>query len=262
MVINSQSVPQTAFNFKLIAEHLLAQRNVKLPQSEFNPLHLPKTLAEAQTVQQVMIDLHDKSPFGWKCLTPREDGSIIAAPLLGQVVTTRSECQIKAVNEQALIEPEIAFLLKSNLPSGKRYSEAEIDAAIGKTHMALELIQPRFSPGYKASHYERLADGLSNQGLFIGPEIDKALAYHASSIAISVTQSAVKTEYDGVHPCDLPQKPLYWLVNYLSELGIDLKAGEFIITGSYCGVVKVAMDAPLSVSYENLGEFEVSFSNY
>ncbi|PMG28566.1 hypothetical protein BCU94_16715 [Shewanella sp. 10N.286.52.C2] len=257
----SKTVDQQALRFKSIAEHLVAQRNATQPKSEFNLLQSPKTLADAHAVQQLMIALHDHAPLGWKCLTPREDGSIIAAPLLGQVVETQVVCQMKAVNGQALIEPEIAFLLRSNLPSGKHYSEAEIDAAIGSTHMALELIQPRFSQGYKANHYERLADGLSNQGLFIGPEIEKAAAYKAAGINITMTQAGIKHDYIGVHPCELPQNPMYWLVNYLSALGIELNAGEYIITGSYHGVIKVDMDTPLSVVYDNLGEFEVSFSH-
>ena len=63
----------------------------------------------------------------------------------------------------------------------------------------------------------------------------------------------------GEHPCDLPQNPLYWLVNHLSERGISLQAGQAIITGSYYGVVKMALDVPLKLEYGGLGRFDVTF---
>ncbi len=241
------------------AKHLLLQRGAAKPVAETSQTTAPDSLSEALTVQQIMAEMHQHPVVGWKCLTPRDDGSLIVAPLLGESVVEQTICPIAPVNNQALIEPEIAFVLAEDLPSGKVYSEAEIDKAVGETRMALELIQPRFTKDYPANHFERLADGLSNQGLYLGPEIEKYLAYSASNIALSLQQGEQQQNVVGEHPCDLPQNPLYWLVNHLSERGISLQAGQAIITGSYYGVVKMALDVPLKLEYGGLGRFDVTF---
>ncbi|MEI8619227.1 hypothetical protein P4S63_25690 [Pseudoalteromonas sp. B193] len=88
----------------------------------------------------------------------------------------------------ALIEPEIAFVLNKDLARYGEYKDEEIDNAIGSAHLALELIQNRFPVGYQATHYEKLADGLSNQGVYLGPKVDVKKAYESSDIHITVKQ--------------------------------------------------------------------------
>ena len=62
-----------------------------------------------------------------------------------------------------------------------------------------------------------------------------------------------------MHPAELAQLPLYWAVNYLSAKGINLKAGQVFITGSYCGVVELNTDQLTTVSYEDLGSVSTTF---
>ena len=58
---------------------------------------------------------------------------------------------------------------------------------------------------------------------------------------------------DGKHPDGHPLRPLYWLANYLAQRGDPLRAGMIVTTGSYCGVVDVPLDVPLTVVYGDLG---------
>ncbi len=125
--------------------------------------------------------------------------------------------------------------------------------------MALELMQGRYADGIDVPFNEKLADGLLNQGLFIGPEISKSDAYNASKINITVKQGEQKQQFAGTHPNTLPQIPLYWLINFMSKRGSSFKAGEAIITGSYAGIVEVAFAQPTEIEYENLGKYTVEF---
>jgi 2-keto-4-pentenoate hydratase len=247
-----------------LARHLFSQRNTPHPNSHYCAV-IPQSIEDAIAVQQLMINVNG-AVSGWKCLVPQANGHLIVAPILSAAVNHSPVCGIipslKDGQVTALIEPEIAFILGQDIEPYRHYSPSEIDQVISATHMALELIQNRFSSDSQPSFYQKLADGLSNQGLYIGPEIDKSVAYKASHINVVVSelhQTRVEQSFSGEHPCDLPQNPLYWLINYLAQLGIKLSAGQAIITGSYCGVVKVPMATDISIEYKGIGQFDVKF---
>ena len=54
---------------------------------------------------------------------------------------------------------------------------------------------------------------------------------------------------DGKHPDGHPLRPLYWLANYLAQRGDPLRAGMIVTTGSYCGVIDVPLNVPLTIVY-------------
>jgi 2-keto-4-pentenoate hydratase len=243
--------------------HLFAQRNTLHPDSNYLAV-LPQSIEESIAVQQLMINLNG-TIAGWKCLVPQANGQLIVAPILQGSVSHSIDCAIipsaKDGQVTALIEPEIAFILGQDIEAYRQYSHSEIDQMISATHMALELIQNRFSRESQPSFYQKLADGLSNQGLYIGPKIDKSVAYKASHIDVVVSEykTQVVQQFSGFHPCELPQMPVYWLINYLAQLGINLSAGQAIITGSYCGVVKVPLATKINIGYHGIGQFDVRF---
>lgn len=247
-------------HIQAIARHFIAQRDTAGAQSDL-PTGLSLTcLEESLAVQQLMIALNNHQVFGWKCLLPLDDGSIILAPLLSKPHSFTQTCQLYTQNNKARVEPEIAFVFAQDLLARGCYSDEQIDNAVGKAHMALELIQNRFSDDYQPTHFEKLADGLFNQGIVIGPEINKADAFTAAQIELSITQNAHSNTQVGKHPCGLAQAPLYWAVNYLTQLGVDIKAGQVFITGSYCGVIDLDTDTNTAISYAGLGEFNITFS--
>ena len=248
-----------SIQLKLIATHLLAQREENPARSNFPKELVLDTTDDAIEVQKLMIYLNDQTVYGWKCMLPLDDGSIILAPLLHAPIKQAENCPLYTTNNKALIEPEIAFILESDLPSNKNYSNEDIDTAFTRAHLALELIQKRFDESTLSTHIEKLADGLSNQGVYVGPQIDKAKAYNASSVNINVKQTDAELSFAGAHPAELAQLPLYWAVNYLSAKGIDLKAGHVFITGSYCGVVELNTDQLTTISYEGLDAFSTTF---
>ena len=136
-----------------------------------------------------MIDLKSDKVGGWKCLLPLAEDKFVVAPIFSGSVQQGEVCELFADNDVVRVEPEIAFTLAKSLPANQEgYSEAQINDAIGSCHMALELMQSRFADDSGAEFYEKLADGLVNQGLFIGPEIDREKAFTSAEINIEVTQ--------------------------------------------------------------------------
>ena len=246
--------------FNEAATELLSRRVAGAKAPRLTEQQRPATVNDALQIQSAMIEQHSDKVGGWKCLLPLADDKFIVAPIFADTVQQGETCQLFADNNAARIEPEIAFILDKDLPANPEgYSEEQINKAIGRCHMALELIQARFADDSGAEFYEMLADCLVNQGLFIGPEIDREKAFSAAKIAITVAQDEQVQTFAGEHPNSLPQNPIYWLINYMTRRGIHFHAGEAIITGSYCGVVEVEFDKPTTITYEGIGQYRVEF---
>ncbi|MCA0937529.1 hydratase [Vibrio alginolyticus] len=245
---------------KQAASELLSRRVAGIKAPRLDNKFCPTCVEDAVNIQSSMIDLHTDRVGGWKCLQPLAEDKFVLAPIFADTVQRGSICELYRDNGVARIEPEIAFVLAKPLVANHEgYSEEQINDAIGSCHMALELMQSRFADDSGAEFFERLADGLMNQGLFIGPEIDREKAFDASKINVTVAQPENTQQFAGKHPNTLAQTPVYWFINYMTRRGVDFQANESIITGSYCGIVEVEFDKPTTITYEGIGEYTVEF---
>jgi 2-keto-4-pentenoate hydratase len=105
-----------------------------------------------------------------------------------------------------------------------------------------------------------LADGLVNQGLFIGPQVDNLAAYHAHEFDLTLTHSGKTQQLTAKHPNGNPRAPLYWLVEFLRSQGQGVVAGQAIITGSFAGVLDVPLGQTIRLEYAGLGTLDVNFT--
>lgn len=246
--------------FSLAATELLSRRVAGTKAPRLDAAIRPNSLNDALSVQAEMIKLHPAQVAGWKCLQPLAEDKFVVAPIFSDGVQKGSQCQLFADKGVARVEPEIAFVLARDLPAkSEGYSDTELNDAIESCHMALELMQSRFADDSEAEFLERLADGLVNQGLYLGPEIPKSAAFSASTITINATQGESKRDFDGKHPNTMPMNPVYWLLNEMTQRGITFKKGEALITGSYCGIVEFEFDIPTTITYQGIGEYTVTF---
>jgi 2-keto-4-pentenoate hydratase len=244
------------------ASYLLKRRHAKQTGPRLEPALQPQTNEEAFAIQRAVMDGMGDSVGGWKCLLPIAE-KLIAAPIFTSSIYSSSPCPIELDLGRCRIEPEIAFTFKQDLPARKaEYSEDEIITVLGSAHLALELILNRFLPTEKASHFDNLADCLVNQGMYIGPEIELAEAMQASEFTLTFSQRQSDGQlrvdkFPAKHPNIYPHLPLLWLVNFLSQRGIAIKAGQKIITGSYAGVIEVLPNEEFTLEYEGLGRIQV-----
>ncbi|GLS89659.1 hydratase [Psychromonas marina] len=247
-------------NNQQAAQHLLNNRKAGVTVTPLAAELSPKDCEHAFQIQAEMIALRSDAVAGWKCLLPLENGNIIAAPIFADTLQSGDNCALFMDGGKARVEPEIAFVLGTDLPArAEGYTADEVDAAIKGCHMALELMQARYREYPDATFFEKLADGMVNQGLFLGPEIEKSKAYAASKINITFDQQSGKQEMEGSHPNELPYKPVQWMINFMSQRGVNFKAGQAFITGSYKGIVEVDFNQETAISYADLGEYKVTF---
>lgn len=250
----------------LVTRRIEGTKGQRLPES-CRPQNISDALAIQQAVTELWCETQADSVGAWKCSLPAPD-KIVVGPIYTRTIDSIPPLavwpkQADPSNEKrALVEPELAFFFAYDLPPrAKPYSTAEVDAAIIRTHMALELIDSRYAAPSDCSFPEMLADGLVNQGLFIGPTVDSEKATLASEFPITVTWGENQgSQYSGRHPNILPRAPLYWLVEFLRSQGQGIVAGQAVITGSFAGVIEVPFNTPITIDYQGLGSMSVSFT--
>ena len=247
----------------LVERRMSGTQGERLPEA-CRPQDLEQALAIQTAVSERWCELMDDSIGGWKCLLPPEN-KLVVGPIYTRTIDAVPPVSLWAkpgAANIARIEPELAFFFGKDLPArAEPYAPAEVDAAIARTHMALELINGRYSDPASCEFPEMLADGLVNQGLFIGPVVDSANAAAASSFTITFTcANGEVIERQGQHPNTHPRAPLYWLAEFLRSRGQGIVAGQAVITGSFAGVIEVPMNTEIRIDYAGLGSMQVSFT--
>lgn len=225
----------------------------------------PQTPADALAIQQAVSGLLNDAIGGWKCGLPDNDKTV-AAPIYATTIHASSihsaaPCPVWLRDGAVRVEPELAFVFDGGLPlRAEPYTEAEIRAAITRVHLALELIDSRYQPLPKPSFLQSLADGLVNQGLLLGPQVERDAAFAANVLGLVLNQGEREESLAGVHPAGDPLAPLYWLQGFLAARGEAILPGQVVITGSYAGVLTLAPGSEASLRYGELGQLSACFS--
>lgn len=247
----------------LVARRLSGEQGARLPES-CRPACLQDALAIQQAVTALLAEQQGEQVGAWKCGLPAPE-RLVAGPIYARAVHDGSPCPVWVREGLVRVEPELAFVLGRDLPPRDApYAPQEVDAAIASTHLALELIDSRYVAveAAQASFAEKLADGLVNQGLFIGPQVDAEASRAATDFDIRVRLAdGGETQHAGHHPNGPPRSPLYWLAEFLRTQGQGLRAGQAVITGSYAGSFTLPLGQDIAIRYGELGELSVHFSS-
>lgn len=242
------------------AASILAQRRLKGERGPGLPEALrPLDANAALAIQAAVMQQLGEHIGGWKCGLVA-DHPVLMAPIHGGTIESASPCPVFASAGRVRVEPELAFVLRHDLPArSEPYMPAEVDAAIARVHLALELIGSRYTDPAAVSFDDNLADGLLNQGLLIGPEISAtASTFDKMTIRVQLEDGSDTTQ-DGKHPNGNPRAPLYWLAEFLRGRGAGLQAGQAVITGSYAGSFDVPVEQDITMQFGELGRLAVRF---
>jgi len=245
------------------ATELATRRRQKSSAGRLPETCRPQDLHSAWTIQKLVSAHLAEDIGGWKCGMPGADKFVLAPIYANTLFHETENCTVVPLQGKARIEPELAYMLREDLPLRDiPYTPDDVDAAIGETRLALELIASRYSipaASEAASFYEHLADGLFNQGLYLGPVLP-ADTGEPSALSISIdSEGDERRHFEGQHPAGNPRAPLYWLVEFLRQNGIPLCAGQAIITGSYAGSPDVALDKLTQIHFAGLGSIRTRF---
>ncbi|MBW8722984.1 MAG: fumarylacetoacetate hydrolase family protein [Polaromonas sp.] len=252
-------MPAAQALYAQVATELIARRQSKRQGPRLPEVLRPLDLEDGWQVQQEVTRQLGQPAGGWKASLPSA-GKLVAAPIYQPVISHAAVCTVAFPlgADTVKVEPELAFVLAKDLPPRDQpYTEAEVDAAIGAVHAALEICASRYIDHSGLPFAELLADCIVNNGLWLGPELGAAdvAAFELNwQVAGAPAQNAPAR-----HPDGHPRAPLYWLANFLRERGMGLQAGQAVITGSYAGVLTLPMGKCTRFDYAGLARFEVEF---
>jgi len=201
----------------------------------------PGTPEEGYAVQAALHQRIGGEIKGWKIAATAIAGRThinVDRPLAGRL--TSSMChQDGAIipfgkNRMAVAEAEFVFTLGRDLPPKKsEYSADEVAQSIQSLHAGLELPDSRFLDFTLPGTAGLIADNACAWNFIIGEPTDvifdaAALANHPTSLIINGETVTTGTGSDALGG---PLNALVWISNTLSQLGIGMKAGQFVTTG-------------------------------
>lgn len=159
---------------------------------------------------------------------------------------------------QPAVETEICVELETDLV-GPRVDESAAREAIASVRPAIELAETR------GPFTEQLAlaisENIQQKAIVLGdaisplpPDLDLA----SVQVAVSINGQGVASA-TGAAVLGDPLRSVAWLANKLAELGLSLKAGELVMTGSLTHQFLVSRGDHVISTLQPLGVVEVSF---
>jgi 2-keto-4-pentenoate hydratase len=133
--------------------------------------------------------------------------------------------------------------------------------AVESLHPAIELPDSRFDDFTSVGAAQLIADDACAHEFVLGPatkadwrKLDLARHKVKAKVAGKASGSTLELEGSGAAALGDPRVALTWLVNELSGLGITLKAGQFVTTGTCVKPLPVAPGDTVTADMGKLGK--------
>lgn len=156
------------------------------------------------------------------------------------------------------VEPEFGFLLRKDLTGPGVSLEDAIDA-IGSIHAAIEIIDSRIAD-WNIRLVDTVADNASCGAIAVSadplPITVDDLVSTACTLRIDGEEAGSGT---GADVMSHPAQPLAWLANVLGDNGIVLRAGQWVLPGSFCAAQTVRAGSSATADFGELGALTISF---
>jgi 2-oxopent-4-enoate/cis-2-oxohex-4-enoate hydratase len=168
----------------------------------------------------------------------------------------------EAIPASTLIQPkaegEIAFVLKKDL-IGPGVTSADVLAATEGVMACFEIVDSRIKD-WKIKIQDTVADNASCGVFVLGDRLvdPRGVDLNTCGMVLEKNGEIVATGA-GAAALGAPANSVAWLANTLGRLGIALKAGEVVLSGSLAIMVPVKAGDSLRVSIGGIGGCSVRF---
>jgi 2-keto-4-pentenoate hydratase len=225
----------------------------------------PASLDEAYAVQDIVArELWTRTGAAvraWKTGGPNAQATPIAAPI-PQSNVWPSPAALHGKDFSVIgIEAELAYAMARDLPPrALPYGEADVAAAVGALHVAIEICDSRLRNWRAADPLWKLADNQMNGALIVGDGITEwRRVVPEQQRAIVEVDGRMCGEATGSHPYGNPLRILPWLANHVAARCGGLRAGDVITTGAWAGMHFVESGAAVVARFPGIGEARVRF---
>lgn len=243
----------------------LAKTFVRARQTGERMDRLPARLAPANfkdscAVMAAVDKLIGDDDVGTK-IAAKPGAEVVYAPLHGGRVFMSPAKVPVCLTPCKYMECEISFRLTRDLPPrSAEYSQAEVFDAL-EACPAFELVDSRFrdlKSAMEQTPYEFYADHIANGAMVFGAFRKDWQKFDFTKMRVSMKQGTrTIIEKVGGHPTGNPAIPAVVLAN-LRRGTTGLKAGSFIVTGSFTGYHPVELNQPVTGVFEGFGEMEAA----
>src|SRR5436305_1907153 len=203
--------------------------------------HRPTNRSEGYAIQAAIERYSTTHLFGWKIAATSEAGQKhinVAGPMAGRIlaetVISDGGTASMAGNEMRVAEPEFAFRMKADLPPrASPYSVQEVLDAVGTLHPAIEIPDSRFADFVRAGAAQIIADNACAHLFVLGqPATSDWRALDLVEQRPVITMRGRQFIGHGKNVLGDPRVALVWCANELRHLGLTLRAGEVVTTGT------------------------------
>ena len=228
----------------------------------------PRDRAEGYAIQAAIENYSTAKLFGWKIAATSEAGQKhinvdgpMAGRLLSETVLPDGGTASMAGNEMRVGEPEFAFRMARDLaPRASLYSQQEVLDAVDTLHPAIEVPDSRFADFVSAGAAQIIADNACAHLFVLGPATTANwraldLVEHRPVIALRGKQYIGH----GKNVLGDPLKALTWLANELRGLGVTLRAGEVVTTGTCHPPLPIQAGDVFAADFGVLGKVSLGF---
>lgn len=156
------------------------------------------------------------------------------------------------------IEPEIAFLLKDDL-KGPGVTVASVLRATEGVMPAFEVIDSRYKD-WKITVKDSISDNASSAAIVLGGKLAPAADVDLRLVGMVLEKNGeVVATGAGAAVLGNPAESVAWLVNKLIEYGIGLRAGEFVMSGSFVRAVTAESGSFFRATFDRIGAVSAFF---
>ena len=229
----------------------------------------PHDRNEAYAIQAAIEQYSSAPLFGWKIAATSEAGQKhinVAGPMAGRIlaetVVPDGGTASMTGNEMRVAEPEFAFRMRIDLPARSTpYTMQQVLDAVDTLHPAIEIPDSRFADFVSAGEAQLIADNACAHLFVLGPA---ATADWRSMDLVEerpvTTMRGQQFVGHGKNVLGDPRIALTWLANELRQLGVTLKAGRIVTTGTCHPPLPIQAGDYCAVEFGALGKVSVGFS--
>jgi 2-keto-4-pentenoate hydratase len=255
---------QIAAASQTLHDHWRAGRKL----AALEPQQRPQSRSEGYAIQAAIERYSTSHLFGWKIAATSEAGQKhinVAGPMAGRIlaetVIPDGGTAAMAGNEMRVAEPEFAFRMRIDLPArATPYSVQEVLDAVDTLHPAIEIPDSRFADFVSAGEAQLIADNACAHLFVLGPPA--SADWRAMDLIEHrpvITMGGERFVGHGKNVLGDPRVALAWLANELRQLGIDLKAGRVVTTGTCHPPLPIKSGDFFAADFGALGKVSVGF---
>jgi 2-keto-4-pentenoate hydratase len=228
----------------------------------------PRDRIEAYAIQAALERSSAGPRFGWKIAATSEAGQRhinvegpMAGRILSETVIADGGTASMAGNDMRVGEPEFAFCMATDLPPRPSpYTVTEVLGAVDTLHPAIEIPDSRFSDFVTAGAAQIIADNACAHLFVLGsPARSDWRSLDLDEHKPVITLRGDQFIGHGKNVLGGPLIALTWLANELGQLGVTLRSGEIVTTGTCHPPLPIQSGDVFEADFGVIGKVSVRF---